>query len=191
MKWKFDKCSENRFVVDGVESHAAVLVLDGDGVGNVSVGETQRGDEAQVEIFAEAFAADDAYGEAGHDVGFDVIDADGLRGFATDRSHGPSAWRELKVLVVVNGLDGVHHLVESQQKTEVVRLLLVFRQVVHHFSLGHDWGHETCRNQQCDGDYLGVFLHFRSIFNVRVTICFRFYCMKNACKNRKFYWIVI
>lgn len=127
--WELDKSREDGFVVDGVEPHAAVVVGDGDGVGDVSVGEAQRGDEAQVEISAKAFAADDTHGETGHDVAFHVIHADGSRVFAADWSHGPRAGGELEVLVVVNGSDGVHHLVEAQKETEVVRLLLVFRQV--------------------------------------------------------------
>ena len=161
MKRKFDESGENGLVVDGVESHASVFVFDGYGVRDVSVGKAQRGDEAQVEISAQTFAADDAYGEAWHDVALYVIDTDGLRGLAADGAHGPGRGGVFLVLVVVNSLDGVHHLVESQQKTEMIGFLLVFWQVVHHFSLSDGWGHEASRDKQCDGDYFDGFFHVR------------------------------
>ena len=45
----------------------------------------------------------------------------------------------LFVLEIIDGLYGVHHLVEGQEETEMIRLLLVFGQVVHDSALGLCW----------------------------------------------------
>ena len=73
VEWELNECGADRL---GESSRIPVVVkvLNGNVVAHFALAETQRGDEAQVEIAAKTFAADDAYGETWCLQGFHVID---------------------------------------------------------------------------------------------------------------------
>ena len=141
-----------------------VKVLNGNVVAHFALAETQRGDEAKVEIAAKAFAADDAHGEARCLQGFHIIDIEvSCVGDAVmTLGVGPRVGGLGQVLVVFNGLDGVAHLVVGQQETEMVWLVFVVGQVADDPSLGLCWNGQN-REQQHDGGYFQCFFQGDSV----------------------------
>ena len=141
---------------DGFHVDVAVFAFHGDVVLHPSLAEAERGDETQVEIAAKSLAADDAHGEARSLLGLNVVDIKAFRVGWAVVAIGPRVGGLGDVLVVLNGFDGIAHLVESQQKTEMIRLLFVFGQIMDDAPLGL---HGHCQNgeQQHNGGYFQCF----------------------------------
>ena len=132
---EFDEGGADR-LGEGFHGDFAIQVFDSDIVTHASLAEAQRGDETQVEIATKAFAANDAHGETRRLQGLNVVDIEVLRDRDVVVAIGPRVGGLGDILVVLNSLNGIHHLVVSQQESEMVRLLLVFGQVVDDPSLG-------------------------------------------------------
>ena len=104
-----------------------------------TLAKAQGRNETQIEIAAQSFAAYDANGKTRCLCGLQIVNIDVSGGGDAVVSVGPGVGRLRDVLVALNRFDGVTHLVESQQETEMVRLLFVFRQVVDDSALGLCW----------------------------------------------------
>lgn len=88
VEWELDEGGADGF---GERLHldVAVEVLDGDVVAHATFAETERRDETQVEISAEALAPDDAHGEAWRQQGLHVVHIEALRVLDAVRAVGP------------------------------------------------------------------------------------------------------